>query len=82
LALAHLCQRYKKRYAAAACFYADAFAAGATQSSQRAYNASCAAALAAAGKGLLLWPSCLRPNAPPGNSCVEQRAASAEAVEK
>jgi tetratricopeptide (TPR) repeat protein len=51
LALADLCQRYKKRYGAAARFYADAFAAGATQSSQRAYNASCAATLAAAGKG-------------------------------
>jgi hypothetical protein len=51
LALADLCQRYKKRYAAAARFYADAFAAGATQSSQRAYNAGCAAILAAAGKG-------------------------------
>jgi tetratricopeptide (TPR) repeat protein/serine/threonine protein kinase len=51
LALADLCQRYNKRYAAAARFYADAFAAGATQSSQRAYNASCAATLAAAGKG-------------------------------
>jgi tetratricopeptide (TPR) repeat protein len=38
LALAVLCQRYKKRYAAAARFYADAFAAGAAQSSQRAYR--------------------------------------------
>jgi tetratricopeptide (TPR) repeat protein/tRNA A-37 threonylcarbamoyl transferase component Bud32 len=52
LALADLCQRYKKRYAAAARFYVDAFAAGAAQSSQRAYNAACAAALAAAGKGI------------------------------
>jgi tetratricopeptide (TPR) repeat protein/tRNA A-37 threonylcarbamoyl transferase component Bud32 len=51
LALADLCQRYKKRYAAAARFYADAFAAGATRSSQRTYNATCAAILAAAGKG-------------------------------
>jgi tetratricopeptide (TPR) repeat protein len=51
LALADLCQRYKKRYAAATRFYADAFAAGATRSSQRTYNASCAAILAAAGKG-------------------------------
>jgi serine/threonine-protein kinase len=51
LALGDLCRRYKKRYAAAARFYADAFAAGAAQSSQRAYNASCAAILAAAGKG-------------------------------
>jgi tetratricopeptide (TPR) repeat protein len=51
LALAELCQRYKKRYVAAARFYTDAFAAGATRSSQRTYNASCAAILAAAGKG-------------------------------
>jgi hypothetical protein len=51
LALADLCQRYKKRYAAATRFYADAFAAGAAQSSKRAYDAGCAAALAAAGKG-------------------------------
>jgi hypothetical protein len=51
LALADLCQRYKKRYAAAARFYAEAFASGATRSSQRAYNAGCAAILAAAGQG-------------------------------
>jgi tetratricopeptide (TPR) repeat protein len=51
LALADLCQRYKKRYVAAARFYTDAFAAGAARSSQRTYNASCAAILAAAGKG-------------------------------
>jgi hypothetical protein len=51
LALADLCQRYKKRYAAAARFYADAFAAGVAQSSQRAYDAASAAALATAGKG-------------------------------
>jgi tetratricopeptide (TPR) repeat protein len=51
LTLADLCLRYKKRYAAAARFYANAFAAGAAQSSQRAYNAACAAALATAGKG-------------------------------
>jgi tetratricopeptide (TPR) repeat protein len=51
LALADLCQRYQKRYAAAARFYSDAFAAGAAQSSQRAYSAACAAALAAAGQG-------------------------------
>jgi hypothetical protein len=51
LALADLCRRYKKRYAAAARFYAAAFTAGAAQSSQRAYNAACAATLAAAGNG-------------------------------
>jgi Tfp pilus assembly protein PilF len=52
LALADLCQRYKKRYAAAVRYYADAFAAGAAQSSQRTYNAACAAVLAAAGEGV------------------------------
>jgi tetratricopeptide (TPR) repeat protein len=52
LALADLCQRYKKCYTAAVRFYADAFAAGAAQSSQRAYNADCAATLAAAGQGV------------------------------
>jgi hypothetical protein len=52
LALADLCQRYKKRYAAAVRFYQGAFAAGAAQSSQRTYNASCAAILAAAGQGI------------------------------
>jgi tetratricopeptide (TPR) repeat protein len=51
LTLADLCQRHKKYYAAAARFYADAFAAGAAQSSQRTYNAACAATLAAAGQG-------------------------------
>jgi tetratricopeptide (TPR) repeat protein len=51
LALADLCQRYKKRYAAAARFYQGAFAAGAAQTSKRAYNAACCAALAACGKG-------------------------------
>jgi tetratricopeptide (TPR) repeat protein/tRNA A-37 threonylcarbamoyl transferase component Bud32 len=51
LALADLCQQYKKRYAAAARFYADAFAAGAAQTTKRAYHAASAAVLAAAGKG-------------------------------
>jgi tetratricopeptide (TPR) repeat protein len=51
LALADLCQRYKKRYAAAARFYADAFAAGSAVTTKRGYNAACAATLAAAGKG-------------------------------
>jgi serine/threonine-protein kinase len=50
-ALADLCQRYKKRYAAAVRFYSDAFAAGAALTSQRAYHAGCAAVLAASGKG-------------------------------
>jgi hypothetical protein len=53
-ALAELCQNYKKLYAAAARFFADAF----TQQPKLAdalgshrYNAACAAALAAAGQG-------------------------------
>jgi serine/threonine protein kinase/tetratricopeptide (TPR) repeat protein len=51
LALADLCQRYRKRYAAAARFYADAFAAGAALTTKRAYDAACAAVLAACGQG-------------------------------
>jgi eukaryotic-like serine/threonine-protein kinase len=55
LDLAVLCQQYKKRYAAAARLYADAFAAEPKQaadlSTQHRYNAACVAALAAAGKG-------------------------------
>jgi hypothetical protein len=51
LALADLCQRYKKRYAAVVRFYQDAFAAGATLTAKRGYGAACAAALAAAGMG-------------------------------
>jgi tetratricopeptide (TPR) repeat protein len=55
LALAMLCQNYKKRYTAAARFYADAFAANAKLADdlarQHRYNAACAATLAAAGKG-------------------------------
>jgi serine/threonine-protein kinase len=55
LALADLCQRYKKRYADAVRFYADAFGAKpklipAQQAFWR-YDAACAATLAAAGKG-------------------------------
>src|SRR5262249_14944140 len=55
LDLARLCQRYKQRYAAAARFYAEAFAdqprlAEDPQNGHR-YNAACAAALAAAGRG-------------------------------
>jgi tetratricopeptide (TPR) repeat protein/tRNA A-37 threonylcarbamoyl transferase component Bud32 len=51
LALADLCQHYKKSYADATRFYADAFAAGVAVTTERTYNAACAAALAAAGKG-------------------------------
>jgi serine/threonine-protein kinase len=55
LALADLCQRYKKHYTAAAHFYADAFAAKPkltpAQQAFFRYNAACAAALAAAGQG-------------------------------
>src|SRR5262249_49597576 len=55
LGLAVLCQHHKKRYAAAAHFFADAFAANAKLADdlarQHRYNAACAAALAAAGKG-------------------------------
>jgi tetratricopeptide (TPR) repeat protein len=55
LALAQLCQEHKKRYAAAARFYDEAFAAepklsGAQPSGLR-YNAACAAALACCGQG-------------------------------
>jgi serine/threonine-protein kinase len=50
-----LCWRYKRRHAAAAGFYADAFAAepklAADLGRQHRYNAACSAALAAAGKG-------------------------------
>jgi hypothetical protein len=54
LGLAILCQRFKKRYAAAARFYGDAFAAqpGLAGLSGYRYNAACAATLAAAGKGI------------------------------
>jgi hypothetical protein len=55
LALAHLCQRYKQLYTAAARFYTGAFSTD-TQladnlQKQFRYNAACAAALAAAGRG-------------------------------
>jgi serine/threonine protein kinase/Flp pilus assembly protein TadD len=55
LALARFCQEHKKRYAAAARFYAEAFVAepkliGAQPSGHR-YNAACAAALAGCGQG-------------------------------
>jgi tetratricopeptide (TPR) repeat protein len=55
LGFADLCVRYKKRYAAAARFYADAFAAHPKvaedlQAGHR-YNAACAAALAGCGQG-------------------------------
>jgi serine/threonine-protein kinase len=56
LALAQLCQQpFKKRYAAAARFYADAFAHDAKLADdlqqQHRYNAACAAALAGCGQG-------------------------------
>jgi tetratricopeptide (TPR) repeat protein len=55
LVLAQLCQRYKKRYAAAARFYAAAFTADPRLSGERPsdhrYNAACAAAMAGCGKG-------------------------------
>jgi tetratricopeptide (TPR) repeat protein len=55
LALAELCQEHKKRYAAAARFYAEACAAEPKLSgdgpSGLRYNAACAAALAGCGQG-------------------------------
>jgi tetratricopeptide (TPR) repeat protein len=55
LALAQLCQEYKRLYAAAARFYAGAFAAdprlAADLCEQPRYGAACSAALAAAGQG-------------------------------
>jgi tetratricopeptide (TPR) repeat protein len=53
--LADLCRRYKKRYVAAARFYAAAFAAepklADDMKTHNRYNAACAAALAGAGRG-------------------------------
>jgi Flp pilus assembly protein TadD len=54
LGLGFLCQQYKKRYAAAARFYGDAFTTDprlANDLRYHRYNAACAAALAAAGQG-------------------------------
>jgi serine/threonine-protein kinase len=55
IALAQMCQQYKKRNAAAARLYADAFAAepklAADLTQPHRYNAVCSAALAAAGQG-------------------------------
>jgi tetratricopeptide (TPR) repeat protein/serine/threonine protein kinase len=55
LALAQVCQEHKKRYAAAARFYAEAFAAEpkliGDQPSGLRYNAACAAALAGCARG-------------------------------
>jgi tetratricopeptide (TPR) repeat protein len=55
IGLARLCQQYKKRYAAAARFYAEAFTSEPKQAddlrSQDRYNAACAAALACCGQG-------------------------------
>jgi hypothetical protein len=55
IGLARLCQEYKKRYAAAARFYAETFAAqpklAENLRTQDCYNAACAAALAGCGQG-------------------------------
>jgi serine/threonine protein kinase/Flp pilus assembly protein TadD len=55
IALAELCNRYKNRFAAAARFYAEAFAAQPALANdlkaQHRYSAACAAAQAAAGHG-------------------------------
>jgi tetratricopeptide (TPR) repeat protein len=55
LLLADLCQRYRKRHAAAVRFFTDAFAAepklADDLNQQHRYNAACSAALAAAGMG-------------------------------
>jgi tetratricopeptide (TPR) repeat protein/serine/threonine protein kinase len=51
LALADLCRQYRKRYAAAARFYQDAFAAGVALTPQRASSAARAAVLASVGEG-------------------------------
>jgi hypothetical protein len=55
LAVAQFCLEHKKRYVAAARFFADALAADAKlavdPTNCHRYNATCAAALAAAGKG-------------------------------
>src|SRR5262249_48296330 len=55
LALAQLCQRYKKRYGDAALLYRRAFTAEPKWAEDLArghrYNAACAAALAATGRG-------------------------------
>ena len=59
--LASFCRWYKRLYAAAACFYADAFAndpnLAADLRQQHRYNAACSAALAAAGQGEDAWRS-------------------------
>jgi tetratricopeptide (TPR) repeat protein len=56
LVLARMCQDYKKLYAAATRFYAEAFAAepklAGDLAAQYRYNAACAAALAGCGQGL------------------------------
>jgi serine/threonine protein kinase len=55
VALAQMCQQHKKRHAAAARLYADAFAAEwklfPVLQQQHRYNAACSATLAAAGQG-------------------------------
>jgi hypothetical protein len=51
LALADFLHSAKKRYAAAVRYFADAFAADAALTTQRACDAACAAVLAASGQG-------------------------------
>jgi tetratricopeptide (TPR) repeat protein len=51
IALARLCQEYKKQYAAAAGLYTDAFVEDPKQILQHRYNAACAAALAGCSQG-------------------------------
>jgi hypothetical protein len=55
LGFGFLCRQYKRRYAAAARFYADGFAADPRLAedlgNERRYHAACAAPLAAAGQG-------------------------------
>jgi serine/threonine-protein kinase len=55
LALAYFCRHHKKRFAAAARFYGDAFAAeprlAGSQPSAHRYNAACAGSLAGCGQG-------------------------------
>jgi tetratricopeptide (TPR) repeat protein/serine/threonine protein kinase len=55
VAMGHICKKYKKRHAAAARFYAEAFAAeprlAADLRQQHRYSAACSAALASCGRG-------------------------------
>jgi tetratricopeptide (TPR) repeat protein len=55
VAMGHICKKYKKRHAAAARFYAEAFATeprlAADLRQQHRYSAACSAALASCGRG-------------------------------